>query len=78
MCRDGGKNAHEGAVVGVAADACNKLLVTGGLDGRLRMWAFKGRQMQNEVALGSSPMRLCHHANSALLSVACDDLVIRV
>ncbi|BDA46919.1 probable guanine nucleotide-binding protein subunit beta-like protein at C-terminar half [Coccomyxa sp. Obi] len=77
-CRDGGKNAHEGAVVGVAADACNKLLVTGGLDGRLRMWAFKGRQMQSEVAMGSNPTRLCHHANSALLSVACDDLVIRM
>ncbi|EIE21950.1 WD40 repeat-like protein [Coccomyxa subellipsoidea C-169] len=71
-------NAHEGAVVGVAADACNKLLVTGGLDGRLRIWAFKGRQMRDEIALGSPPTHLCHHANSALLSVACDDLVIRM
>ncbi len=76
--REKGKSAHEGAVVGVAADACNKLLVTGGLDGRLRIWAFKGRQMRDEIALGSPPTHLCHHANSALLSVACDDLVIRM
>jgi U3 small nucleolar RNA-associated protein 21 len=76
--REGGKTAHEGVVAGVAADACNKLLVTGGLDGQLRMWAFKGRKLQNEIALGSPPTRLCHHANSALVSVACDDLVIRM
>ncbi len=34
-------NAHEGAVVGLAVDAANRLLVSGGYDGRLRVWAFK-------------------------------------
>ena len=34
-------NAHDGAVVGLAVDAANRLLVSGGYDGLLRVWAFK-------------------------------------
>ena len=44
-------NAHDGAVVGLAVDAANRLLVSGGYDGRLRVWAFKVRRR--------SPMCFC-------------------
>jgi hypothetical protein len=30
-------------VVGLAVDAANRLMVSGGYDGRLRIWAFKAR-----------------------------------
>ena len=77
-CREGGRTAHDGAVVGVAAEASNKLLVSGGYDGRLCIWGFKSRRLASEIHVGSPLTRLCHHRTSALLSVACDDLVIRM
>ena len=77
-CREGGRTAHDGAVVGVAAEASNKLLVSGGYDGRLCIWGFKSRKLASEINVGVPLTRLCHHRTSALLSVACDDLVIRM
>lgn len=65
-------------MAGVAADACNKLLVSGGYDGVLRIWAFKQRRLLHELPVGRPIARLCHHAGSALLSVATDDLIIRM
>ena len=65
-------------MVGVAAEASNKLLVSGGYDGRLCIWGFKSRKLCSEISVGSPLTRLCHHRTSALLSVACDDLVIRM
>ena len=75
--RDGGRTAHDGAVVGVAAEASNKLLVSGGYDGRLRIWGFKRRGLLHELPVERPIARMCHHASSALLSVATDDLLIR-
>lgn len=33
--------AHTGAIVGVAVDSCNRLMVSVGLDRALRIWDFK-------------------------------------
>ena len=72
------KHAHDGSVAGLAADACNKLLVSGGYDGVLRIWAFKQRKLVHEIPVGRPISRLCHHSSSALLSVATDDILIRM
>ena len=78
MCRSALQHAHDGSVTGLSADACNKLLVSGGYDGALRIWSFKRRQLLHTVPVGRPIARLCHHASSALLSVATDDLLIRM
>ena len=78
MCRSALQHAHDGSVTGLSADACNKLLVSGGYDGALRIWSFKGRRLLHTVPVGRPIARLCHHASSALLSVATDDLLIRM
>jgi hypothetical protein len=65
-------------VIGLAPDACNKSLVSGGRDGRLRVWGFKARRRRGELALGSPLTRLAAHAGSALLAAASEDLVIRM
>ncbi len=44
--------AHSGAVVGCASDACNRLLVSAGLDGALRVWDFRAQTCKAEVGLG--------------------------
>ena len=77
-CRSALKHAHDGSVAGLAADACNKLLMSGGYDGVLRIWAFKQRKLLHEITVGRPISRLCHHSSSALLSVATDDLLVRM
>lgn len=45
--------AHDGTVVGVASDSTNKLLVTAGSDGALRVWDFRKQKLRAELPLGS-------------------------
>ena len=78
LCRSAVHHAHDGSVAGLSADACNKRLVSGGYDGVLRIWGFKRRGLLHEMPVGRPIARLCHHASSALLSVATDDLLIRM
>jgi len=70
--------AHDSSVTGIAADACNKVLVTTGLDGRLCMWDFKQQRLQGEVAVGSAVACMAHHPATSLVALAADDLVLRM
>ncbi|KAL0035116.1 hypothetical protein WJX79_001452 [Trebouxia sp. C0005] len=70
--------AHDSSVTGLAADACNKVLVTTGLDGRLCMWDFKQQRLQGEVAVGSAVACMAHHPATSLVALAADDLVLRM
>ena len=42
------RNAHDGAVMGLSPDPCNRTLVSSGLDGVLRTWDFKKRKLTAE------------------------------
>lgn len=70
--------AHDSSVTGIAADACNKLLVSTGLDGKLRVWHFKQQSLQGEVGVGSPVACMAHHPATSLVAVAADDLAIRM
>lgn len=70
--------AHDGSVTGVAADACNKVLVTASLDGQLRIWDFKQQRLQGEVAVGSPVACLAHHPATSLVALAGDDFILRM
>jgi U3 small nucleolar RNA-associated protein 21 len=74
----GAAAAHDGAVLGMAADACNRYLVTAGLDGVVRSWDFAKRTLRAQADAGSPVARIAHHASTGLLAAACDDLVIRM
>lgn len=73
-----GFSAHCGAVTGLAADACNKNLVSGGLDGSLKFWDLKTRKMRGEMDLGSKIGCIAFHPTTSLVAIACDDGVIRL
>ena len=70
--------AHDSSVTGVAADACNKVLVTASLDGRLCIWDFKQQRLQGQVAMGTALGCMAHHPATSLVALAGDDLVLRM
>lgn len=70
--------AHDGTVVGVASDSTNKLLVTAGVDGTLRVWDFRKQKLRAELPLGSGATHLVLHPGSGLAAVACVDRTVRL
>lgn len=70
--------AHEGAVRGVASDALNQLVATGGADSHLRFWAFRDGRLLTELALSAPVARVCLHRESGMLAVASDDFSVCV
>ena len=72
-------HAHDGAILGLASDSCNRYVVSAGLDKTLRVWDFSGkRKLRGEIPTGSSVSKFAHHPSTALVAAACDDLVIRI
>lgn len=71
-------HAHDGPVSAVVVDALNQSVVSGGIDGKLKFWDFKNHALVFELSVGSPVNQMELHRDSNLLSVACDDQVIRV
>ena len=74
----GGFSAHSGAVTGLAADGCNRYLVSGSLDGLLKCWNLKSLALEGHIDVGSKISNIALHPTSCLAAVACDDLSIKV
>ncbi|KAI5795714.1 Utp21 specific WD40 associated putative domain-containing protein [Geopyxis carbonaria] len=72
---------HTGAVTGVAADALNRVVISCGLDGRVKFWEFLTGILVFEFnwsGTAKTPNKLRLHRPSELLAVSCDDGAIRV
>lgn len=65
-------------MVGLASDSTNKLLVTAGSDGALRVWDFRKQKLVAELPLGAGATHLVLHAGSGLAAVACVDRVVHL
>jgi U3 small nucleolar RNA-associated protein 21 len=76
--RDDGAPAHGGGVTLVDADACNGRVVSAGLDGRLRVWAFRTRRLLHATPVGAAAERGALHRGAGLLALACADRAARV
>ncbi|KAJ9167353.1 hypothetical protein P3X46_022014 [Hevea brasiliensis] len=70
--------AHEGEVVGVACDSTNTLMISAGYHGDVKVWDFKGRELQSRWEVGCSLVKIVHHRLNGLLATVADDLVIRL
>jgi U3 small nucleolar RNA-associated protein 21 len=70
--------AHAGAVVGVAADSCNRRLLSAGADAVLCLWDFRSQRLSAELPLGSPVTHVALHAGSGLAAIACADRVVRM
>ncbi len=70
---------HHGSISGITVDALNQSMVSCSLDGSIRFWDFAtGLQTHQLIAASYAPTALRYNAPSGLLSLACDDLCIRV
>ncbi len=70
---------HRGSVSGISVDTLNETVVSCSLDGSIRFWDFATGAENNQLTLDScAPTALRYNANSGLVSIACDDLCIRI
>lgn len=73
------KKGHHGSVSGIAVDTLNQSMVSCGLDGSVRFWDFATGDEKHKLTLDAcAPTALRYNATSGLISIACDDLCIRI
>lgn len=75
-----GEGRHKRAVTGLMVDGLNKILVSCGLDGKIKFWDFQSGLLQNEIDWFpmTSIIASQYHGPSDLVALSCDDLSIRV
>ncbi|KAF3916307.1 hypothetical protein ABW21_db0203543 [Orbilia brochopaga] len=71
---------HAGPVMGLAVDSVNKVMVSCGLDGFVKFWAFQTGLLQQQISFteqtACTALRI--HRSSGLIAISCDDLGIRI
>ena len=75
-----GQGHHEKAVTGVVVDSLNRLMISCGLDGKIKFWEFSSGLWLDEIDWFPMIAILAsrYHRSSELLALSCDDSSIRV
>ncbi|TGZ82394.1 Utp21-domain-containing protein [Ascodesmis nigricans] len=76
-----GQGKHTKAVTGIVSDSLNRVVITSGLDGKIKFWEFVTGILIHEIDWNDTvkiPSKMKFHRPSELLAVACDDMAIRV
>ncbi|KAI5290314.1 hypothetical protein KEM54_001885 [Ascosphaera aggregata] len=75
-----GQGKHTDAVTGLMVDSLNTIVVSCGLDGKVKFWDFLTGKLQHEIDWSSmcSITGLRYSGSGGLLFLSCDDLSIRV
>ncbi|RWS24154.1 WD-repeat protein-like protein [Leptotrombidium deliense] len=68
----GKDTAHDGAIQGVVSDSLNQLVVSGGVDGNIKFWRFKG-EFLSSLNFDSSISQIIMHKESSLVAVSFDN-----
>ncbi|XP_021746798.1 U3 small nucleolar RNA-associated protein 21 homolog [Chenopodium quinoa] len=69
---------HYGEVVGVACDSTNTLMISAGYHGDIKVWNFRGRELNSRWEVGCPVVKIVYHRPNGLLATVADDLVIRI
>lgn len=70
---------HTNTITGIVVDNLNRTVLSTSLDGSIIFWDFlTGRQIHNIQLDAAAPTTIQYNATSGLVSLACDDLCIRV
>lgn len=70
--------AHEGQVSGIAVDSLDLVLVSGGLDSKLRLWNFKDTSLMFEIDLSAPIKRIDLHRENNLIALALENHNIEI
>eukprot|EP00026_Physarum_polycephalum_P000231 Phypoly_transcript_00231.p1 GENE.Phypoly_transcript_00231~~Phypoly_transcript_00231.p1 ORF type:complete len:947 (+),score=145.37 Phypoly_transcript_00231:28-2841(+) len=70
-------DTHTAAIVGMCCDASNRYLISGSLDGFVKLWNTK-LELEHIIDFGSPINKMALSPHSQLLAVACDDLIVRL
>jgi U3 small nucleolar RNA-associated protein 21 len=76
-----GRGKHTKAVTGIVTDALNRVIISCGLDGKIKFWEFTTGILIHEFNWEGTtkiPNKMKFHRQSELLAVSCDDTCIRV
>lgn len=75
-----GEGKHQGAVTGIVVDGVNRMIISCGLDGKLKFWSFtKGVLLQElEQFPLTSITALRYHLPNDLVAFSCEDQSIRL
>ena len=66
LCQYHYVEAHKGAVRGVAMDALNQVVISGGADCQLRFWHFKTKKLITSLSMDSQIARLQLHRDRSV------------
>lgn len=70
---------HHGTITGITVDSVNQSMVSCSLDGSIRFWTFATGIEVHKLTIDSYlPIALRYNATSGLVSIACDDMCIRI
>lgn len=76
-----GRGKHTKAVTGIVTDSLNRVVISSGLDGKIKFWEFTTGILIHEVNWEGTtkvPNKMKLHRPSELLAVSCDDTCIRL
>lgn len=76
-----GRGKHTKAVTGIVTDSLNRIVISSGLDGKIKIWEFITGILIHEFdwsATTKIPNKMKFHRPSELLAVSCDDSCIRI
>uniref|UniRef100_A0A0D6QUZ2 Uncharacterized protein n=1 Tax=Araucaria cunninghamii TaxID=56994 RepID=A0A0D6QUZ2_ARACU len=69
---------HHGAVVGLACEATNTFLISGGYNGDIKVWDFKCRELKFRWEVGAPLVKMIYHPGNGLLATSADDMILRL
>ncbi|KAF9940858.1 hypothetical protein BGZ65_005881 [Modicella reniformis] len=72
------EDGHSKSVTGLQPDRLNKILISGSLDGLLKLWDIKTGKCEHTVEMPSPITHLLLYPENNHLAVICDDLCIRI
>ncbi|KAF9141194.1 hypothetical protein BGX30_005300 [Mortierella sp. GBA39] len=72
------EDGHKKSVTGLQSDRLNRTLISGSLDGLLKLWDIKTGKCEHTMEMPSPITHLLLFAENNHLAVICDDLCIRI
>ncbi|KAF9923847.1 hypothetical protein FBU30_006106 [Linnemannia zychae] len=72
------EDGHKKSVTGLQSDRLNRTLISGSLDGLLKLWDIKTGKCEHTMNMPSPITHLLLFAENNHLAVICDDLCIRI